>query len=180
MWVGLHKPQVLALEKSGHCHVLALSISLDRTLASGEPWHLCTKSEHIRCIYGQFGTILSPESGLWEPNTSANVQLVCRGVNLIPESKMVLLFGLGTWEIAVLLLLVLLIFGAKRIPEVARGLGKGIREFRSATSEISRELTLEDRPPAYRPPASQQTQNHASPPSSQEPSQSTPPTPPSQ
>lgn len=93
---------------------------------------------------------------------------------------MVLLFGLGTWEIAVILLLVLLIFGAKRIPEVARGLGKGIREFRSATSEISRELTLEDRPPAYRPPASQKTQNYASPPSSQESSQSPDPTPPSQ
>ena len=138
-----------------------------------------TKSEHIRCVYRQFGTLLSLESGLWEPKASANVQLVCRGVNLIPESKMVLLFGLGTWEIAVLLLLVLLIFGAKRIPEVARGLGKGIREFRSATSEISRELTLEDRPPAYRPPASQQTQNYASPPSSEESSQSTDPTPPS-
>ena len=90
-----------------------------------------------------------------------------------------LFFNLGGWEIAVIMLLVLLIFGAKRIPEVARGLGKGIREFRSATSEITRELTLEDRPPAYRPPASQQTQNHASPPSSQESSQSTDPTPPS-
>ncbi|MCY4672669.1 MAG: twin-arginine translocase TatA/TatE family subunit [Bacteroidetes bacterium] len=93
---------------------------------------------------------------------------------------MILLFGLGSWEIAVILLLVLLIFGAKRIPEVARGLGKGIREFRSATSEISRELTLEDRPPAYRPPASQQGQNYASQPPSQGTSQSTNPTPPSQ
>ncbi len=92
---------------------------------------------------------------------------------------MVLLFGLGPWEIAIILFLVLMVFGAKRIPEIARGLGKGIREFKSATSEISRELTLEDRPPAYRPPASQQTQNYASPPSSQEPSQSTDPTPPS-
>ena len=93
---------------------------------------------------------------------------------------MVLLFGLGPWEIAIILFLVLMVFGAKRIPEIARGLGKGIREFKSATSEISRELTLEDRPPAYRPPASQQTQNYASPPSSQESSQSTNPSPPSQ
>ena len=92
---------------------------------------------------------------------------------------MVLLFGLGPWEIAIIMLVVLLLFGAKRIPEIARGLGKGIREFKSATSEISRELTLEDRPPAYRPPASQQTQNYAPPPSSQESSQSTNPTPPS-
>ena len=93
---------------------------------------------------------------------------------------MILLIGFGPWEIGVIMLLVLLIFGAKRIPEVARGLGKGIREFRSATSEISRELTLEDRPPAYRPPASQQGQNYASQPPSQEASQSTNPKPPSQ
>jgi len=92
---------------------------------------------------------------------------------------MILLFGLGPWEIGIIMLVVLLLFGAKRIPEIARGLGKGIREFKSATSEISRELTLEDRPPAYRPPASQQTQSYASPPSSQESSQSTDPTPPS-
>ena len=90
-----------------------------------------------------------------------------------------LFLGLGPWEIAVIMLLILLLFGAKRIPEIARGMGKGIREFKSATSEISRELTLEDRPPAYRPPASQQTQDYASPPPSQESSQSTDPTPPS-
>ena len=141
---------------------------------------MCTASEHVPRIYGQFGPVLPLGSGLREPKGSANVQFVCRGVNLIPESKMVLLFfNLGGWEIAVIMLLVLLIFGAKRIPEVARGLGKGIREFRSATSEITRELTLEDRPPAYRPPPSQQKQNYASPPSSQESSQSTDPTPPS-
>ncbi len=116
-----------------------------------------------------------------EPKGSVNVQLGHRGVNLIPESEMILLIGgLGHWEIIVILLLVLLIFGAKRIPEMARGLGKGIREFKSATSDISRELTLEDRPPAYRPPASQQGQNYPSQPPSQGASQSTDPTPPSQ
>ena len=72
------------------------------------------------------------------------------------------MFGLGPWEIAIILLIVLVLFGAKRIPEVARGLGKGIREFKSATSEISRELTVEDRPPAYRPPAQQKPADYAS------------------
>lgn len=82
--------------------------------------------------------------------------------------------GLGPWEIAVILLIVLVIFGAKRIPEVARGLGKGIREFKSATSEISRELTVEDRPPAYRPPAQQNPSAFASPPSEEASSTSEP------
>lgn len=38
------------------------------------------------------------------------------------------------------LLLTIMFFGAKRIPEIARGLGKGIREVRSATDEIKREI----------------------------------------
>lgn len=84
------------------------------------------------------------------------------------------MFGLGPWEIAVILLIVLVLFGAKRIPEVARGLGKGIREFKSATSEISRELTVEDRPPAYRPPAQQNPPGYAPPSQEQEPVQANP------
>lgn len=39
---------------------------------------------------------------------------------------------LGHWEILVIFLIVLLIFGGKKIPEVAKGLGKGFREFRNA------------------------------------------------
>ena len=49
----------------------------------------------------------------------------------------------GPLEIILIFLVVLLIFGAKRIPEIARGIGKGIREFKDATSEISRELEAE-------------------------------------
>lgn len=49
----------------------------------------------------------------------------------------------GPLEIILIFLVVLLIFGAKRIPEIARGIGKGIREFKDATSEISRELESE-------------------------------------
>lgn len=54
--------------------------------------------------------------------------------------------SLGPFEVIIIFLVILLIFGAKRIPEIARGLGKGIREFKSATSEISRELTVDDTP----------------------------------
>lgn len=74
------------------------------------------------------------------------------------------LFNLGPMEIGVIMLIILLLFGAKRIPEIARGLGKGIREFKSATSEISRELTLEERRTAYRPPSQETT--YARPPQS--------------
>ncbi len=51
--------------------------------------------------------------------------------------------SLGPFEIIAILLVVLLLFGAKRIPEIARGLGKGIREFKDATNEIKQELTVE-------------------------------------
>lgn len=55
-----------------------------------------------------------------------------------------MLGNIGGAELALIMMVVLLVFGAKRIPEIARGLGQGIREFRKATSEISRELKLED------------------------------------
>lgn len=48
--------------------------------------------------------------------------------------------GLGTSEIMVIMLVILLLFGAKRIPELAKGLGKGIREFKDATKEIKNEV----------------------------------------
>ncbi len=41
------------------------------------------------------------------------------------------------WEILVLVLLVLLLFGAKKLPELARGLGQGIKEFKKSTKEDS-------------------------------------------
>lgn len=54
--------------------------------------------------------------------------------------------SLGVPELLIIFLVILLVFGAKRIPEIARGMGKGIREFKDATSDIKRELTVEDEP----------------------------------
>ncbi|MBA9076503.1 MULTISPECIES: Sec-independent protein translocase subunit TatA/TatB [Rufibacter] len=57
--------------------------------------------------------------------------------------------NLGTGEMVVLVLIVLLLFGAKRIPDLARGLGKGIREFKDATKEIKHDIenaANDDRP----------------------------------
>jgi sec-independent protein translocase protein TatA len=51
-----------------------------------------------------------------------------------------LFFNLGGGEIFVILLFILLFFGSKKIPELARGLGKGIREFKDATGNIQREI----------------------------------------
>ena len=43
-------------------------------------------------------------------------------------------------EIFVILLVVLLLFGANKIPEIAKGLGKGLKEFRKATDDIKKEM----------------------------------------
>jgi sec-independent protein translocase protein TatA len=47
--------------------------------------------------------------------------------------------NLGIPELIVILFLVLLIFGASRLPEIGRGIGKGIRNFKEATKEGARE-----------------------------------------
>ena len=53
----------------------------------------------------------------------------------------ILAFGFpGGWEWILIILVVLIFFGAKRIPELARGLGKGIREFKDATKEIKNDI----------------------------------------
>jgi sec-independent protein translocase protein TatA len=62
----------------------------------------------------------------------------------------------GPLELGLILLVLLLVFGAKRIPEIARGLGKGIREFKDATSEISRELDVESQRRGIDPPRAPQ------------------------
>ncbi|MBV54799.1 MAG: twin-arginine translocase TatA/TatE family subunit [Candidatus Marinimicrobia bacterium] len=46
----------------------------------------------------------------------------------------------GGWELVVIVLVILLLFGAKRLPELARGLGKGIREFKGAVKDVEDDL----------------------------------------
>lgn len=52
--------------------------------------------------------------------------------------------SLGPFELVMIFLALLLLFGAKRIPEIARGLGRGIREFKDATTDIKRELDIDE------------------------------------
>jgi len=48
--------------------------------------------------------------------------------------------GIGPWEILVIFFVVILIFGGKKLPELARGLGLGLKEFKKATNEIRDEV----------------------------------------
>ena len=48
--------------------------------------------------------------------------------------------SLGPWEVILIILAVVLIFGGKKIPELARGLGKGLREYKKTTREIKDEV----------------------------------------
>lgn len=52
--------------------------------------------------------------------------------------------GLGPLEMVMIFLVVLLLFGAKRLPEIGSSLGKGIREFKSSVSDIKKEISTED------------------------------------
>ncbi|MGB1037007.1 MAG: twin-arginine translocase TatA/TatE family subunit [Bacteroidia bacterium] len=51
-----------------------------------------------------------------------------------------LLFGLGGAEITVIVLVVLLLFGGRKIPELMKGLGSGIREFNKAKNEVTEQI----------------------------------------
>src|SRR5215470_7400711 len=75
------------------------------------------------------------------------------------------LFNLGGGEIILILALILILFGAKKLPELAKGLGQGIKEFKKATKEVTDEVSsaMDDTssssqrrlPPSTPPPASQ-------------------------
>jgi len=65
------------------------------------------------------------------------------------------LFNLGGGEIILILALILILFGARKLPELAKGLGQGIKEFKKATREVTDEVSASmDAPP---PPPPQRT-----------------------
>ena len=51
---------------------------------------------------------------------------------------------IGGWEVIVILAVVLILFGSKKLPELARGMGQGIREFKKATREVTDEIQNAD------------------------------------
>jgi sec-independent protein translocase protein TatA len=60
---------------------------------------------------------------------------------------------LGGWEIVLILAVVLILFGAKKLPELAKGLGSGIKEFKKATREVTEEIStaMDDTPTPQQP-----------------------------
>jgi sec-independent protein translocase protein TatA len=67
------------------------------------------------------------------------------------QTVLLFLGGIGGWEIMIILLVILIFFGANKIPEIARGLGRGIREFKDATKEIKKEIEEGSSETAKRP-----------------------------
>jgi sec-independent protein translocase protein TatA len=71
---------------------------------------------------------------------------------------------LGGWEIVLILAVVLILFGAKKLPELAKGLGSGIKEFKKATREVTDEIqnAADDTPPPAKrlPPQDTQPEPH--------------------
>ena len=57
-----------------------------------------------------------------------------------------LIFGLGTGEIILIVLAFLLLFGAKRIPELMKSMGKGVKSFKEGMKEVEKEINTPDEP----------------------------------
>ena len=51
------------------------------------------------------------------------------------------MFGIGMPELLIILVIIMIIFGAGKLPEIGAGIGKGIRNFKSATKEVEKEET---------------------------------------
>lgn len=77
---------------------------------------------------------------------------------------MLALGSIGPWEIIIVVLVILILFGGKRLPELARGLGKGIREFRGAVSDTTDQLksSMNDDPPPPPPPPTSKAPDQSS------------------
>lgn len=62
--------------------------------------------------------------------------------------KLIPLFGLGTPEIIGIVLVILLLFGAKRIPDLMKSMGKGVKSFKEGMKEVEKEINTPDEPAA--------------------------------
>ncbi len=72
------------------------------------------------------------------------------------QTPLLFLGDIGGSELMLILVVILIFFGANKIPELARGLGKGIREFKDASREIRSEFENADRPQHPQQPYQQQ------------------------
>lgn len=68
------------------------------------------------------------------------VHIVYLMTNFLTMTNLYLLGALGTNEIIIIMVIVLLLFGGRKIPELMRGLGRGVREFNDAKDNVKREI----------------------------------------
>lgn len=61
------------------------------------------------------------------------------------NQSLAIIGGLGTQELVVIFLIVLLLFGAKKLPQLARGVGKSMGEFKKAREDFEREITAAEK-----------------------------------
>ncbi len=61
------------------------------------------------------------------------------------------LLAIGPWEIVALVAVVLLLFGGKKIPELMKGLGKGVKSFKQGMNEVEKEILEEEPKPESKP-----------------------------
>lgn len=69
----------------------------------------------------------------------------------------------GVWEILIILVVVLLIFGPRRLPEMAKGLGQSVRAFRKELRDMKSDLEADDSKPASKPSQATTSQAAAQP-----------------
>jgi sec-independent protein translocase protein TatA len=62
-----------------------------------------------------------------------------------------LLFGLGTTELIIIVVVILLLFGGKKIPELMRGIGKGVKSFKDGMNEIDNDIKDNNEKPKKNP-----------------------------
>jgi sec-independent protein translocase protein TatA len=71
-------------------------------------------------------------------------------------SSILLVFGLGTTELLLIALVVLLLFGGRKIPELMRGLGKGVKSFKDGVDGLDEEM----KKPSDKKPSADQTEKN--------------------
>jgi TatA/E family protein of Tat protein translocase len=81
---------------------------------------------------------------------------------MISTNKDLAMFGLGTQEILIILAVALIIFGPKKLPEIGRALGQGLRELRKASRDIMDSIERDDEPESGSTWTSDQVSNQPS------------------
>lgn len=54
------------------------------------------------------------------------------------------MFGMSTTELIVIVLIILLLFGGKKIPELMKGMGKGVKSFKEGLNEVEKDLNIDE------------------------------------